>query len=494
MKNTYSIKFPVVAVFLVCMLFYSCTSSAPSETDIDLIETIENNLLPSVLIVGQETERFNILERMENYNVPGVSIAFLNGGEIVWAKGYGYTSADSSRAVDEKTLFQAASISKPVAAMAALSLVEEGRIGLDENVNQYLVDWQVEENEYTESEKVTLRRLLSHSAGLTVHGFAGYAYKEEVPTLVQVLNGEAPANSGRIFPMNTPGSEYSYSGGGYTVMQKMLTDITGLEFPDLMDQYVLSKIGMESSAYRQPLAEEDQTNAAAGHLQNGAMIEGRWHTYPEKAAAGLWTTPTDLLKYAREVQLSFAGESSKVLSQSMVTEMLTPQMNNHGLGPGTGGSGEALTFGHGGSNAGFRCQLLAFTKLGQGVVIMTNGDMGGYLMDEVLRSFSAVYDWNSYKPEAKELWPMDQADLEAFSGQYQLNIEGMDLIIEFNIQDDHLKGVQLWDGLVFEIHPESETSFFNAEDGVSFVFEENPDGILEVIIYEFGQEFRFQKI
>jgi CubicO group peptidase (beta-lactamase class C family) len=475
-------------------MFNSCKSETPSEPDLNLIETIENNLLPSVLIVGQETKGFNILDRMENYRVPGVSIAFLNGGEIVWAKGYGFTSADSSRIVDERTLFQAASISKPVAALAALSLVEQGKIGLDQDVNQYLEGWQVEENEYTESEKVTLRRILSHSAGLTVHGFAGYSFKEEIPTIVQVLSGEPPANSGRVYPENIPGSQYSYSGGGYTVMQKMLTDITGLEFPDLMDQYVLSKIGMESSTYRQPLPEELHENAAAGHLQNGEMIEGRWHTYPEMAAAGLWTTPTDLLKYAIEVQQSYIGKSNKLLSQQMVAEMLTPQMNNHGLGPGIDGSGEAITFGHGGSNAGFRCQLIASTKQGQGVVVMTNGDMGGYLMDEILRSFSAVYEWDRYKPQTKELWPMEQEELEAFSGRYQLNYYGQDLIIEFNIQDDHLKGVQLWDGLVFEIYPESETSFFNAEDGVSFVFGENPEGKLEVTIYESGQEFSFLKI
>jgi CubicO group peptidase (beta-lactamase class C family) len=277
-------------------------------------------------------------------------------------------------------------------------------------------------------------------------------------------------------------------------MQKMLCDITGKEFPDIMDEYVLSKIGMEYSTYRQPLPAELHENAAAAHLQNGEMIEGRWHSYPEMAAAGLWTTPTDLLKYALEVQQSYMGKSNKVLSQKMVAEMLTPQMNNHGLGPGTGGSGENLTFGHGGSNAGFRCQLLAFTQKGQGVVVMTNGDMGGYLMDEILRAFSQEYQWNMYKPDTKELWPMNKEDMESFAGQYHLSYDGRDLNLEISIQDDHMKGEQQWDGLIFEIYPESENSFFNVEDGVDFVFEENPEGILELTIYQFGQEFRFQKI
>jgi CubicO group peptidase (beta-lactamase class C family) len=323
---------------------------------------------------------------MEHYKVPGVSIAFLNEGEIVWAKGYGFTSADSLKAVDDLTLFQAASISKPVAALAALSLVESGEIGLDQDVNHYLEGWKVKENKFTNGEKVTLRRILSHSAGLTVHGFAGYQSDAEVPDILQVLEGINPANSGRIYANINPGTKYRYSGGGYTVMQKMLTDITGQKFPEIMDELVISKIGMESSTYQQPLPESFWGNAASGHSSKGKPIEGKWHTYPEMAAAGLWTTPTDLLKYAIEVQKSYAGESNQILTQKMVKEMLTPQMNSHALGPGVGGSGDSITFEHGGSNAGFRCQLRVYTKLGQGLAIMTNGDNGGQLIAEILRA------------------------------------------------------------------------------------------------------------
>jgi CubicO group peptidase (beta-lactamase class C family) len=494
MKNIAYTKHAIIAMTAVCLQLLSCSVESPQEEDLRLIETIENHLLPSVLIEGKPLEEYNILERMEKYNIPGVSIAFLNRGEIVWAKGYGFTNADSARAVDENTLFQAASISKPVAAMAALSLVEEGKIGLDDDVNQYLVDWQVEENEHSETEKVTLRRILSHSAGLTVHGFGGYAYDDEVPDIFQIINGEKPANSGRIFPNITPGTIYRYSGGGYTVMQKMLTDITGMEFPEIMDERVLSKLGMSSSMYRQPLPEGFHENAASAHKQNGEMIEGRWQTYPEMAAAGLWTTPTDLLKYAIEVQQSFAGESNLVLSKEMVAKMLTPQMNNHGLGPVTGGSGDSITFSHGGSNAGFRCEFLAFTKLGQGIAIMTNGEMGGYLMSEILRSFSDIYQWNIYKPDIKTLWPLEEEDLLRFAGRYQFSIQGRKLDIEVTLLEDHLKAVQSWDDLNYEIFPESAYRFFNTEDGVSFDFEENQDGRLEIVVHQFGQEFRFVKI
>jgi len=486
MRHTYII-FAAIAILLT-----SCTGK--EDPDIALIETIENNLLPNILIEGEGIEGMNIHERMKHYQVPGVSIAFLNMGKIVWAKGYGYTSSDSLLPVDEHTLFQAASISKPVAALAALALVEEGKIGLDEDVNLYLKGWQVEENEFTAEEKVTLRRILSHSAGLTVHGFGGYASDEEVPDIISILNGEEPANSGRIFPDTTPGVQYRYSGGGYTLMQKMLCDVSGKAFPELMEEVVLSKIGMESSGYQQPLPENSWNVAARGHRANGEMVEGRWHTYPEMAAAGMWTTPTDLLKYAMEVQKSYAGESNLILSREMTHEMLTPQLNNHGIGPGVGGSGDSITFGHGGGNEGFRCNLRAFTKLGQGVAIMTNSDRGGELMSEILRSFSKVYNWDRYKPEVKTIVSLDDEELSKLTGQYSWTFQGQDLIVEITVEENHIEGVQLWNDFSFEMHPESATRFFNKDDGAEFEFLLDENNVVTgITIYEGSQEYFFEK-
>lgn len=494
-ENRIIVKSLNLLVLLAILTFISCNRKTDPATGPDNLEKIENMLLPTIIIEGADHEGFNIHERMKLYSVPGVSIAFMDQGKIVWAKGYGYTTSDSIKAVDEFTLFQAASISKPVAAMAALYMVEEGKLGLDQDVNQYLKDWQVEDNEFTQDEKVTLRRILSHSAGLTVHGFAGYGNQEEVPDVIQILNGQEPANSDRIYPFTVPGNRYSYSGGGYTVMQKMLIDISGKEFPEIMDQYVLSKIGMKSSTYQQPLPSEYQENAASAHRGNGEMIEGKWHTYPEMAAAGLWTTPSDLLAYALEVQKSYAGESNLVLSQAMTEEMLTPQMNSHGLGPGLGGSGDSVTFGHGGSNAGFQCQLMAFTKLGQGVAIMTNGDRGRDLLSEILRAFSSLYEWNLYNPLIKSIVTLEKAELELLGGTYRLDIGGQELLLELKVQENHMKGMQVWNNFSFEIYPESETEFFNKDDGVSFKFIKQEDGsIREVIIYEGGREYRFARI
>lgn len=480
----------LIYILLALTILIASCKQKEADVDLALINKIENNLMPTVVIEGDSILSFNIYERMEHYNVPGVSIAFMNDGQIKWAKGYGYFSTDTSVAINEQTLFQAASISKPVAAMAALKLVDEGKLKLDDDVNLYLEGWQVEENKYTESEKVSLRRILSHSAGLTVHGFEGYSVNDTVPDIIQILNGVEPANSGRIYPDTIPGSIYRYSGGAYTVMQKMLTDISGLKFPDLMEESVLSLLGMTNSTYRQPLPPELKGNAAPGHRSDGSMIEGRWHTYPEMAAAGLWTTPSDLLRYALEVQYSMKGESNKIISQAMTEEMLTPQMDSHGLGPGVNGEGDSLRFSHGGANEGYRCQLMAFAKTGPGVAIMTNSDNGGPLMSEIMRAFSHVYNWTFSKPVIKKIIDDDKINLSLFIGEYILIWQDEELVLEISRDGDHLAAKQLWDGFSFDIYPETELLFFNKEDGASFEFISNESGEIKEIIIEDQYYFR----
>ena len=472
-------------ILLSLIILIGCTNNNSQQDYISDIETIENGLLPVILTEGEDTQTLNIHERMRYYNVPGVSIAFMDHGDIIWAKGYGYTSFDSTTAVDPYTLFQAASISKPVAAMAALHLVEEGKLGLDDNVNDHLTGWQVEENRFTRDEKVTLRRILSHSSGLTVHGFAGYSNNDTVPGIIDVLNGKGTANSGRIYPDTIPGSIYRYSGGGYTVMQKMLCDITKKDFPDLMNEYVLAPIGMESSTYIQPLPIELESNAALAYRVDGTVVEGKWHTYPEMAAAGLWTNPTDLLKYAIEVQKSLYGKSNKVISKEMAREMLKPQINSHGLGPGVEGKNRSATFGHGGANEGYRCQLYVFSHNGQGVAIMTNSDNGDRLTGEILRAFSSIYNWDNYKPIRKKIVEIELEKLNELEGDYILERPNDELIVNFSVKDNHLEGLQIWDNFKFEIYPESEELFFNKEDRASFKFVKNNKGeITRVIIQD----------
>jgi CubicO group peptidase (beta-lactamase class C family) len=326
-----------------------------------------------------------VRERMRESRIPAVSIAVVESGKLAGATAFGTANVD--------TVFQAASISKPVAAMAALHMSQNGNFTLDEDVNGKLKSWKLPENELTRSKKVTLRGLLSHSAGLTVHGFPGYANGATLPSLVQIFEGNGPANTKPIRVDLEPGSKWRYSGGGYTLVQQMMMDRMGWPFPQIMERMVLSRAGMKRSSYEQPPGRALAANAATAHKTDGAPIEGRWRVYPEMAAAGLWTTPADLAHWAIELREAYYGRSNKILERTTAREMLTRQKENWGLGPQLGGKDETFRFQHGGSNAGFRAVLVMLVASGQGAVIMTNSDNGGKVFQPLLAAVAAEYGW-----------------------------------------------------------------------------------------------------
>ncbi len=218
-----------------------------------------------------------VAAEMKEHHITGVSLAIIENGQIGKAHGYGFTDKSRAIPVTTSTLFQAGSVSKPVAALGALRLVEDGRLSLDEDVNRWLKQWKVPKNEYTKDEKVTLRRILSHSAGLTVHGFPGYTAGASMPTLVEILDGTKPANTAAIRVDVVPGSTSRYSGGGYTVMQQMMIDVTGKPFPEFMQETVLTPLRMAASTYEQPLPKDKVAAAAMGYYADGKQVEGKWH-------------------------------------------------------------------------------------------------------------------------------------------------------------------------------------------------------------------------
>jgi CubicO group peptidase (beta-lactamase class C family) len=371
------------------------TAQAPVELE-QRIQHIQNAILPPAITKGKQPATTKLADRMAALHVPGVSVAVIRDGRIEWARGFGVTLVGGP-AVTPDTLFQAASISKPVTAIAVLHLAESGKLDLDADVNQYLKTWKVPANTFTEKTKVTLRELLTHTAGMTVHGFPGYASDSARPTLAQVLNGEKPANTPAILVDTIPGTNWRYSGGGFVVTQLLLEDMTGQSFPKLMHDIVLGPMGMTRSTYEQPLPQSRMAEAAMPYRQDGQAVPGGPHVYPEMAPAGLWTTPSDLARYAMEVQKALAGKSSAVLSAAMAREMLKPGMNRWGLGVETGGSGEHSYFTHGGANEGFQCNLVAYNN-GDGAVIMTNSDSGGALAMEILRTIAYEYKWPDFAP------------------------------------------------------------------------------------------------
>jgi CubicO group peptidase (beta-lactamase class C family) len=338
--------------------------------------------------------QLSVQKLMELYKVPAVSIAVIDDFKIAWAKAYGVTEAGGTTPVTTHTPFQAGSISKTVAATGALWLVEHGKLSLDEDVNQKLVTWKVPENEFTKDQKVTLRRLQSHSAGLTVHGFPGYAVGEAVPTLVQIFNGEKPANTAPIRVDFVPGTKFRYSGGGVTIEQQLIMDVTGKQFPQFMRETVLDKIGMNDSSFDQPLPPERAKLAAFGTLGDGKAVTGKWHIYPEMAAAGLWTTPTDLAKFGIEIALSKQGKANHVLSQAMTREMLTPQIEHVGLAFFLGEGNNPEEFGHDGDDDGFQADLIMFADSGKGIAVMANSDNGHAFAHYLVQSVAKEYGWN----------------------------------------------------------------------------------------------------
>jgi CubicO group peptidase (beta-lactamase class C family) len=455
------------------------------------ITRIEHGLLPPVAVKREPTPAMNLADRMAFYKVPGVSIAVIDQGRIDWTRGYGFADVADKRAVTPDTRFQAASISKSVAAAAALHFVEEGKIDLDRNVNDYLKSWKVPDNDFTREQKVTLRRILSHSAGFTVHGFPGYEAGTPVLTLIQVLNGEKPANTEPIRVDTIPGTKWRYSGGGYTVMQQMLIDVLGEPFPEIMQQTVLSKFDMKESAYSQPLREDWRPFAATAYRSEGTPVEGKYHTYPELAAAGLWTTPGDLARFALGIDDAFAGKSHSVISQAMAQQMLTRQIEEDGLGVFVEGEGQTLQFGHGGANEGFQCNLVAYARAGQGAAVMTNSDSGSRLINEILRAISHEYGWPNYRPDERTIVKVDPALFRDYVGRFQL---APDFILTITQDGDHLFA-QATGQPKAEIFAESDSEFFAKVSDAQITFVRDSQGrVTELILRQGGQDTHAKRI
>ena len=334
---------------------------------------------------------------MKKHNVPGVSVAVIKDFKIEWAKGYGVADAETGTPVTTDTMFQAASISKTIAAMASMKAIQNGRFGLDQDVNTILKSWKLPGGEFTRDRAVTPRSLMSHTSGTgDGFGFPGYAPNAPVPTLVQILDGQPPSNVRQVRLERPPLTGYKYSGGAVTIQELALQDAVGKPFVQIGREFVLDPIGMTNSTFEQPLPVAREKQAARSHNRTGARMPDPWHVYPEHAAAGLWTTPTDLAKFLIEVQKTLQGQSTRVLTRANMLEMVTPV----GVGPFAVGfqinkAGEGWYFGHGGSNWGFQCNMMAHRIKGYGFAVMTNSDSGGALAQELLRKIQELYKWDA---------------------------------------------------------------------------------------------------
>lgn len=412
---------PLHITFIFVMLVTTVFAQTSKELQ-EEITKVESGLIPPVRFEGESS--WDIVSRMKFYDVPGVSIAVIKNSKVIWSKTYGYADLESKTAVSANTLFQVASMSKPVSAYAALKEVELGRLDPEMDVNTYLISWKVPDNEWTKTKKVTLKNMLSHTAGFTVSGFPGYTIKYPIPTAVQVLNGEKPSNTPMVFVDKIPGANFRYSGGGYTVMQQMLVDIEQKDFTTIMREKVLLPLHMKNSTFAQPLPPSIAQFAATAYSADGKRVEGRYHIYPEQAAAGLWSTTEDYAKFVIDIQNTLSGKSNVIISKKTAEQFTSPFIESFiGLGIFLENYDGEMYVSHGGWNEGFSSSFIGSKTSGDGVVVLTNTNKPLFI-NELVRSVALTYSWPNYMAPAHKILPLTQQDLNSYLGRYKYDQYG----------------------------------------------------------------------
>lgn len=438
------------------------------------IKAVEEHLGPAIQTAGQSW--YTLKERMAHYHIHGLSIAVVHNYQIEWARGYGWADTAEKRPVTVRTLFQAASISKSLNGVGLPRLAQDKKIDLYTDINDYLTRWKFPYDSLSKGKKISVANLLSHTAGLTVHGFPGYERGVVLPGVTQVLDGLPPANTAAVRSMYEPGIKSEYSGGGTTISQMLLMDVTHEAYDQWMSEHVLRPMGMTASFYTQPAPADKKELLATAYRTDGSAVPGKYHVYPEEAPAGLWTNPTELCKYIIETQLSYEGRSAKVLTQQFTRLRLTPYVDsNAALGVFINTSGGVKYFQHGGANEGFRSQYYGSLEGGNGVVVMVNSDNGG-IMSEIIAGVARVYSWTGfYHPAVKTVFPLKPEALSAYDGQYRYRGQ-RPLVLIVAAQADHLLIRQVWDGQEIAFYPSSDTTFFSKDVNFEIKITKGPDG------------------
>mgnify|MGYP002136500111 CR=1 FL=1 len=408
--------FPIFA-FLLLTFQLACQINYSPET-LEKIKEVENNISGPILV--NDEKPVHILDRMAQYNVKGLSLAVIEDYKVVWAKGYGWADEAEKRPMTTETLFEPGSISKSLNAVGILKLAQDKKLDLYTDINAYLKSWKFPYDSLSNGKQITLAHLLSHTAGLTVHGFPGHDIKGPVPTLLQVLDGIPPSFTPAVRSEFEPGLRYQYSGGGTSISQVILTDLVQQPYEKWMYDNVLKPIGMVNSTYAQPPSPETQRKCATAYSMEGVPLSGKFHVYPEQAAAGLWMTPTDLGQYIIDMQQAYHGKPSKVLNADMVKLHLTPYIDqNAAMGTFIEDHGGALYFQHGAGNDGFCGQFYGSLSDGKGVVIFLNTD-NGRILSEVINSVAKAYTWKNFynEPIRKTSIAVDEKLLLSYEGIY----------------------------------------------------------------------------
>ncbi len=433
---------------------------------------VENNLVPWVK--NQDNSKYSIKERMAKYNVNGLCIAVIKNYKIEWVKAYGWANVQKKEPVTTKTLFQAGSISKSLNGVGVLKLAQEKKLDMYTDINDYLISWKFPYDSVSKNKKITIANLLSHTAGLSGHGYSGYKKGQEIPSIYNILDGTKPANSEAVRSISEPGKISEYSGGAITISQLIVTDITKKKYEDYMLNSVLKPLGMTQSFFDQPIPNGKLKLAASGYLADGIeMVEDSFYIYPEKAAAGLWTNSTDLAKYIIETQLSLKGESNKVLSQELTKTRLTPYIDpESGFGVFIKQKGDEKYFTHNGGTRGFISEYIGSLENGNGVVIMTNSGNPG-ISSEIINSVGIVYDWKDfYNPAIKKTITLSNTEMQKYIGEYNWYGSTVSIIMKQN---------DLWfDGPVkSKLYFTSDLDFYIEEKEMNYKFTKDKNDLVD---------------
>lgn len=459
----------ILSITLTLLISFLYSQTPHSKKVLEQIKQVENHLAGEVKITGAKD--YNILDRMAHYKVKGLSIAVVENYKIAWAKGYGWADEKERRPVTSNTMFEPGSISKSINALGILKLVQENKLDLNADINTYLKSWTFPYDSLSRGKKISIANLLSHTGGLTVHGFPGYSRDEKIPTVPEILDGKKPSNTAAVRSAFEPGLRFQYSGGGTTISQLILTDYTQMPYDKFMAEQVFTPLDMSNTSYTQPPADNKLKQVATGYRADGSMVETKFHVYPEQGAAGLWTTPSDICKYIIETQLAYEGKSAKLLNQDMTKLRLSPYLDaSSALGVFIEERGGIKYFQHGAANEGFRGIYYGSLEGGYGLAIFVNSDNGG-IMNELINSVATVYNWKDfYKPILQNKILVADAIVQLYPGTY---IHGDNFANIIKKKD----GLYLTSsGSSMKMHFSSELDFFNTESTVLKKFTKDGTG------------------
>ncbi len=337
----------------------------------------------------------NLLKR---HNVAGISIAVLRDFHLAYAQCEGVISKESREPLWPDTLFQAASVSKIISAVLTMILVEKGRLDLDRPVDEYLKSWKLPKNDFTRKAPVTIRRMLSHFSGINVPTYRGFLKEGPLPSLLDVLNGTGACDAPAVVVEKPVDGQFAYSTGSFAVLQTILQDVTGENFETLIQRELLQPLNMHRSCFAQPLNGPLSRNAACGHRSDGEPVDGNWFVYPTQAGSGIWTTPTDLAKFALHLQKILHGNTSGLLQPQSLKMMLSPYREPFfGLGFALyNDKGPGLFFGHNGNTEGYRSMFIAHESRGCGAFILANSNNADPVIKEAVNQIALSEGWQGF--------------------------------------------------------------------------------------------------